>query len=130
MKIAIVSAALSALLLASAAASAATPACQTSRVQVEVERLRRVNNCTSYGPNSWQCLQSQQVEDLSWQIMDAQCPAPTGMCAVQRQLYNIRSQQRQSTCQQAGSSTDPACQSAMQFEQIAFMQVKASCFLP
>ncbi|WP_064748651.1 hypothetical protein [Lysobacter antibioticus] len=130
MKIAIVSAALSALLLAAGAASAATPACQAARTQVEVSHIQRVNACTTQGPNNPLCLQSQQVENVYWQMMDAQCPAPTGMCAVQRQLYNIRSQQRQTTCQRAGSSSDPTCQAAMQHEQVAFLQVKMSCFVP
>jgi hypothetical protein len=44
-------------------------------------------------------------------------------------MYNIVSQQRAMKCQQAGSSTDPVCQAAMQQEQASFLQVKLSCFL-
>ncbi|MGN7919792.1 hypothetical protein [Lysobacter sp. 22409] len=129
MKLATVSAVLSALMLCSGAASAATAACQSSRIQVEISHIQRVQACTTQGPNSPICQQRQQVENVYWQVMDAQCPAPTPQCSVNRQIYNIVSQQRAMKCQQAGSSTDPVCQAAMQQEQASFLQVKVSCFL-
>lgn len=130
MKLATVSAVLSALLLCPAAASAATPGCVSARMQVEISRIQRVQSCTTQGPNSPICQQQQQLENVYWQMMDALCPAPTPQCAINRQMYNIVSQERALKCQQAGSSTDPVCKAAMQHEDVSFMQVKMSCFLP
>lgn len=129
MKLATVSAVLSVLMLCSGAASAATAACQSARLQVEISRIQRVQSCTAQGPNSPICQHQQQIENVYWQMMDAQCPAPTPQCSVNRQMYNIVSQQRAMKCQQAGSSTDPVCQAAMQQEDVSFLQVKMSCFL-
>lgn len=111
------------------AAQAATPACASARIQVEISHIQRVQACTSQGPNSPACRQNEQVEKLQWQVMDAVCPAPVAQCAVYRQMYDIMSQQRAVKCQQAGSSTAPVCQAAMQQENASFLQVKVSCFM-
>src|SRR5688500_16713256 len=63
MKLATVSAVLSALLLCPAAASAATPGCVSARMQLEISRIQRVQSCTTQGPNSPICQQQQQLEN-------------------------------------------------------------------
>lgn len=129
MKLRILCASLIAIAACAGAAQAATPACASARLQVEISHIQRVQACTSQGPNSPVCRQNEQVEKIHWQMMDAVCPAPTGQCAVNRQLYDIFSQQRAIKCQQAGSSTDPVCRAAMQQEDVNFLQVKLSCFM-
>ncbi|KRB06694.1 hypothetical protein [Lysobacter sp. Root690] len=129
MKLQALYASLFAIASCAGAAHAATPACASARIQVEVSHIQRVQACTSQGPNSPICRQNEQVEKLQWQMMDAVCPAPAPQCAVQRQLYDIVSQQRAIKCQQAGSSTAPVCQAAMQQEDVSFLQVKLSCFM-
>lgn len=128
MKMFVLCLALSIAAFASGAAEAASPACASARLQVETSHLQRVQACTAQGPNSSACLQSQQVENLQWQMMDAVCPAPAPQCSVQRQLYNSISARRALKCQQAGTSADPVCQAAMQQEQLSFLQVKVNCF--
>lgn len=120
---------LSAALLASGVASAASPACASSRIQVEASHIQRVYACTTQGPNSSPCRNNEQVEKAQWQMMDLVCPAPTAQCSVNRQLYDILSAQRAVKCQQAGSSSDPVCLAAMQQEQVHFQQVKIVCFM-
>lgn len=130
MKLRALCASLFAVALCAGTAHAATPACVSARLQVEISHIQRVQACTSQGPNSPVCRQNEQVEKLQWQMMDAVCPSPTPQCAVNRQMYDIMSQQRAIKCQQAGSSTDPVCHVAMQHEEVNFLQVKVSCFVP